>query len=124
MSYTNDIYRRESIKQEMMRVNDIQGLHNIVDNNDITVNYYDAKGKRWMGWFSCDREGSISFYGLSLKYPGGDKIKFEEIDTPTLDALLAKLKGLQTCGSRLPKPDYEYYRRLFRGEIKSKLVNL
>ena len=96
---------RKEIIQELYRLDDIEWMHNVRCNSDITIDLYDLRNERWYCVFCRDkRRGRIAFYGQSAKYPGGDVWKLEDVDTDALKQIVKRLQFIERRGERLPFP--------------------
>ena len=98
--------KREGIFKELVRIDSVQWMHNVERNSDITIDMVDLTNVRHYICFSYNRRtNEICFYGQSSKYPGGDKWRFENVDTPALECIIGQLQEIERSGRRLPFPE-------------------
>ena len=111
----NEQEKREGIFKELARIDSVQWMHNVERNTDITINVVDlAIGRHYVCFCYCRRTREVFFYGQSAKYPGGDKWRFEDVDTPALECIVGQLQEIERSGRRLPFPEEG---RLFASKV-------
>ena len=98
--------KREGIFKELVRIDSVQWMHNVERNSDITIDVVDlTNGRHYICFCYNRRTNEICFYGQSAKYPGGDKWRFENVDTPALECIIGQLQEIERSGRRLPFPE-------------------